>query len=192
MIVLTLGLLLFLGVHSIRIFADDWRAKQINRLGEGRWKALYALASAAGFALLICGFVLARSTSLVVWTPPKEMRLAAAGLTFIAFVFVAAAYVPGNRIKARVSHPMVLGTMIWAIAHLLANGRLAHAELFGAFLLWAAVDLRAVRERDRAVARRDPVLGLRHDVVAVAAGAIVWALFAAFGHKWLIGVPPLD
>ena len=34
MIVLLLGLALMLGVHSTRIFADDWRGAQVARLGE--------------------------------------------------------------------------------------------------------------------------------------------------------------
>jgi len=191
MMVLTIGLLLFLGAHSIRVFADDWRAKQVKRLGEGRWKALYTLASLFGFGLLIWGFVLARSESVDLWTPPKAMRHVAAGLTLLAFVLVAAAYVPGNRIKAHVGHPMVLGTMMWAIGHLLANGLLAHLELFGAFLLWAAVDFSSLRRRDRAAGRRYPALGLRRDALAVGVGLIAWALFAIFGHKWLIGVQPL-
>ena len=191
MIAFTLGLLLFLGVHSIRIFADGWRAQQVKRLGEARWKALHTLASLVGIALLIWGFRATRSESLVLWTPPKAARHAAAALTLVAFVFVAAAYVPGNRIKAKVGHPMVLGTMIWALAHLLANGTLVHALLFGGFLLWAAADFGASRRRDRAAGIRYPILGLGRDALAVISGAAAWFVFARFGHLWLIGVSPL-
>lgn len=191
MIVFTLGLLLFLAVHSIRIFADGWRTQQVKRLGPTRWKALHTAASLAGIVLLIWGFRAARSESLLLWTPPKVLRHATALLTLIAFVLVAAAYVPGNRIKAKLGHPMALGTMIWALGHLLANGSVVHAMLFGGFLLWAAADFVASSRRDQAAGVRYPVLGLGRDALALGAGAIVWFVFARFGHQWLIGVSPL-
>jgi len=140
MIALTLGLLLFLGVHSIRIFANVWRARQLTRLGARRWKALYGLASLAGLALVIWGFGVARSEPVVLWSPPKAIRHLTAAVTLVAFVLIAAAYVPGNHIKAKVGHPMVLGVMTWALAHLLANGTVAHVILFGGFFLCAGAD----------------------------------------------------
>ena len=60
MSVLILGLLLFLGAHSVRIVADGWRARTIARLGPGAWKGLYSLVSLAGFALIVWGWGLAR------------------------------------------------------------------------------------------------------------------------------------
>ena len=47
MAILILGLVLFLGVHSIRIVADGWRTATIGRVGELPWKAVYALLSIA-------------------------------------------------------------------------------------------------------------------------------------------------
>ena len=131
---LVLGLVLFLGVHSTRIFADDWRTRQIARLGEGAWKGLYSVASLAGFALLVWGYGQTRIDPVVVWDPPTWTRHLAALLMIPAFVLVVAAYVPGNRIKAAVGHPMVAGVKVWAIAHLLSNGRLGDIVLFGVFL----------------------------------------------------------
>jgi len=90
-------------------------------------------ALARRFGLIIWGFGLARHDPVVLWTPPVAMRHVAALLTLIAFVLLAAAYVPRNAIKARVHHPMVLAVKVWAFAHLLANGRLADLLLFGAF-----------------------------------------------------------
>ena len=65
MIYLVLGLIVFLGVHSVRIVADDWRAAQIARIGEGKWKGIYSLLSLAGFVLMVWGFGQARQTTLV-------------------------------------------------------------------------------------------------------------------------------
>ena len=50
-----------------------------------------------------------------------------------AFVFVAAAYLPPGSIKHRLKYPMLVGIVLWAVGHLLANGDLASLLLFGAF-----------------------------------------------------------
>jgi uncharacterized membrane protein len=190
MTILVLGLLIFLGVHSVRIFADPWRSAMRARLGEGTWKGLYSLLSLAGFALLIWGYGLARQTPVVLWTPPVAMRHLAALLTAIAFVFVTAAYVPRNAIKAKLHHPMVLGVKTWALAHLLANGTLADVLLFGTFLAWAVVLFAASRRRDRANGTVYPEGTASGTAITVVAGLMAWAAFAFWLHGMLIGVRP--
>ncbi|MDK9703464.1 MAG: NnrU family protein [Sulfuritalea sp.] len=187
---LILGLVLFLGVHSVRIYAGGWREAQIARLGEMRWKGAYSLMSATGLGLIIWGYGMARADSPVLWDAPSWTRHLAATLTLPAFILLVAAYIPGSRIKAAVGHPMVAGVKIWALAHLLVNGRLAAVVLFGAFLLWAVVDFAASRRRDRVAGRTYPVLGWSRDALVVVAGLVAWALFAFYGHPWLIGVAP--
>jgi uncharacterized membrane protein len=187
---LFLGLVLFLGVHSVRIFADGWREAQIARLGELRWKGVYSLLSATGLGIAIWGFGMARLDAPVLWAAPTALRHLAAGLTLPAFVLLVAAYVPGSRIKAVVGHPMVAGVKIWALAHLLANGKLSATVLFGAFLVWAIADFVSARKRDRAAGRTYPVHGWSRDAVVIAIGGVAWALFALYGHAWLIGVRP--
>ena len=190
MTALILGLLLFLGVHSVRIFADGWRSRTIARLGEGPWKGLYTLLSLAGLALIVWGFGQARATPIVLWATPVWARHLAALLMLLSLVLLAAAYVPGNQIKARLHHPMVLGVKVWAGAHLLANNTLAELLLFGGFLAWAVLNFRAARQRDRATrvvyaaGKPGPTLG------AVAAGLLAWAVLAFWAHGWLIGVQP--
>jgi uncharacterized membrane protein len=190
MMFLVLGLLLFLGVHSVRVYADDWRTAQVIRLGEQGWKGVYGALSLAGFALLIWGFGLARAAPQVLWTPPTWSRHLAFLLTLLAFILLVAAYIPGTRIKAVVGHPMIVAVKVWALAHLLANGAVAHVVLFGAFLVWAIVDFAAARRRDRLAGTRYPALGIGRDLTAVGVGVLAWLLFARFGHEWLIGVKP--
>jgi uncharacterized membrane protein len=190
MTLLLLGLLLFLGVHSVRVFADGWRSRTMARLGPGAWKGAYTLVSLLGFALLVWGYALARQAPAVLWTPPAGMRHLASLLVLVAFVLLAAAYVPGNAIKARLHHPMVLATKTWAIAHLLANGTLADVLLFGGFLVWAVLLFRASRQRDRAQGVVSPAGRLGPTVLTVALGVVAWALFAFWAHAWLIGVSP--
>ncbi|MBC7858468.1 MAG: NnrU family protein [Burkholderiaceae bacterium] len=190
MAILILGLILFLGTHSIRIVADDWRATQRARHGEAAWKGVYALASLLGFGLLIWGYGLARQEPLVLWQPPVFTRHLSALLTLPAFVLLAAAYVPRNRIKAALHHPMLLGTKLWALAHLLANGTLADVILFGGFLLWAALAFRAARQRDRAAGAVYPAGTLSGTLATVGVGFAAWAVFALWLHGVLIGVRP--
>jgi uncharacterized membrane protein len=190
MSLLILGLLLFLGVHSLRIFAGDWRAAQIARLGELRWKGVYSLLSAIGLGLIIWGYGIARADPVPLWATPPWTRHIAALLTLPAFILLVAAYLPGSHIKAAIGHPMVAGVKIWALAHLLANGNLSDAMLFGAFLVWAIADFVSARRRDRIAGRGYPPLGWSRDAMVVAIGLVAWAGFALYGHVWLIGVKP--
>ena len=150
MALLLLGLLIFLGAHSVRIVAEPWRTAMRERMGENAWKGLLSVVSLAGFVLICWGYGQARQAPVVLWTPPVATRHLAALLTLVAFVMLAAAQVPRNGIKARLRHPMVLGVKVWAVAHLLANGNLADVLLFGSFLAWAVMSFRAARGRDRA------------------------------------------
>jgi uncharacterized membrane protein len=187
---LILGLVLFLGVHSLRIFADGWRSAQIARMGELPWKGVYSLLSIAGLGLIVWGYGFARADPVVLWIPPVWTRHLAALLTVPAFILLVAAYLPGSHIKAKVGHPMVAGVKIWALAHLLANGNLADVILFGAFLIWAVASFVSSRRRDRIAGRTYPVCCWTRDASVAAIGLLAWALFAMWGHTWLIGVRP--
>ena len=190
MTILLLGLVIFLGVHSTRIVADGWRSAQIARIGPGPWKLGYTVLSLIGFYLLLWGYGAARQTPVVLWTPPVAMRHVAGLLTLIAFVLLAATYVPRNGIKARLHHPMVLSVKLWAFAHLLANGTLADVLLFGSFLAWSVLSFSAARRRDRAAGTRYPAGTMAGTLATVLVGGAAWALFAFRLHGWLIGVQP--
>lgn len=188
---LILGLLIFLGVHSVRIVADDWRTRTRARIGALPWKGLYTVASLVGFGLLVWGYGQARQQPVQLWSPPVGMRHVAALLTLISFVLLAAAYVPGNGIKARVHHPMVLGVMVWAVAHLLSNGNIGHVVLFGAFLVWAMADFLAARRRDAAAGTPYPRGTAGATGITVAVGVGAWIAFALWLHGLLTGVRPV-
>jgi uncharacterized membrane protein len=191
MTVLILGLIIFLGVHSIRIVADGWRTAQIQRLGEGPWKGIYSIVSVAGFVLIVWGFGLARGQSAPLWSAPLVMHEVATALILLAFILFVAAYVPRNEIKARLHHPMVLSVLVWAVAHLLATGKPADIVLFGGFFVWTVASLIAARRRDRAAGTQYPAGTLAGTLVTVAAGAGAWAVFAFWLHRMLIGISPL-
>lgn len=190
--ILILGLLLFLGVHSLRIVADGWRTVQLQRLGEGYWKGLYSLLSAIGLGLTVWGFGAARASAPLLWSSAPWSRDLVSLVTLPASILLLAAYVPGTRIKAWVGHPMVAGVALWAASHLLANGRLNDVLLFGGFLIWAVADFLSARRRDRVAGRIYPAIGggLR-DALAIVGGVALWWLFARYGHEWLVGIRPL-
>lgn len=191
MLYLILGLTVFLGLHSVRIFAEQWRTQTIERVGESTWKGVYSVLSLIGFGLIVWGFSVARGQPVQLWSPPRGMRHLASLLTLLSFVLLAAAYIPGNAIKARLHHPMVLSVKIWALAHLLANGNLAHMVLFGAFLVWSIFDFAAARRRDRSAAIRYAPGRVVPTVLTLLIGALAWAAFAIWLHGWLIGIRPI-
>lgn len=190
MTALVAGLIVFLGVHSLRIFAEPWRVRTIARIGGNAWKGVYSLISIAGFVFLVWGYGQARQQGVLLFDPPVFMRHITSLLMLLSFVLLAAAYVPGNHIKARLGHPMIIGVKVWAFAHLLANGRLSDVLLFGAFLAWAVADFIAARKRDRAAGTVYPPGDELRTVLTVVAGVVAWAVFVAGLHLWLIGVSP--
>jgi uncharacterized membrane protein len=190
MSLLVVGLILFLGIHSVSIVAPAWRDAQVDRRGERVWKGTYALVSLVGLLLLIYGYGLARQTPVVLYAPPPGLRHVALLLMLPVFPLLFAAYLPG-RIQRTVKHPMLLAVALWATAHLLGNGTLADVLLFGAFLVWAVADWISVQRR--AVPRRVPGAppGALNDIVALAGGLVVYAAFLWRAHIWLTGVSPL-
>lgn len=189
MTLLILGLIVFLGVHSVSIVAPGWRDAMHARLGEGPWKGLYSLLSVAGFALLIIGYGAARQSPLVLYVPPVWLRHVALLLMVPVFPLLLAAYLPG-RIKSAAKHPMLLAVKLWATAHLLANGSVADVFLFGGFLAWAVADRISMKSRVQRPLP-GPAPSPRNDAIAIAAGLAIYLVFVLGGHAWLIGVAPV-
>ena len=189
---LLIGLVLFLGVHSVRIVADGWRTATIARVGERTWKAVYALLSIGGFVLLVWGYGLARQQPVVLWTPPAFMRHVTALLMLPVFVMFVAAYIPKNGVRARLHHPQVLSVKLWALAHLLSNGTLADVLLFGGFLVWSVASFRAARKRDAAMGTTYPKGGeFGATTITVIAGLLVYFVFVMGVHSAITGVRPV-
>lgn len=192
MIALILGLIVFFGAHSVRIVADDFRTRQIEKVGMNTWRGMYSAVSLVGLVLIVAGYGAARGAPQAVWFPPVWLMHVSILLTIPAFVLIAASFVPGTRIRSKVGHPMILGIKIWALAHLIANGMLADVVLFGAFLVWSVAAYAAARRRDRKAGVAYAVGPLTRDVVAILAGLIAWVAFALWLHRWLIGVSPMQ
>jgi len=192
MLVLVVGLVIFLGVHSVSIVAPGWRTAPVARLGESPWRGRHSLASAVGLALIVVGYGMARRDPIVLYTPPAALRHLALVVMLPVFPLLFAAYLPG-RIRAAAKHPFLLAVKLWALAHLLANGMLADVLLFGAFLAWAVVDRISVKRRPAAQTHEVPAAppGAANDAIALIGGLVVYAVFIFWAHRWIIGVSPL-
>lgn len=193
MLWLIVGLVLFLGVHSVSIVSPLGRNALAQRMGENAYKGVYTLVSFAGLALIIWGYGLARQAPVLLYTPPTGLRHVAALLMLPVFVLLLAAYLPG-RIQRAAKHPMLLAVKLWALAHLLANGTLADVLLFGGFLAWAVADRISVKRRGAAgLLRVAPQVQGRafNDAIAVVGGLALYAVTVVWLHAWLIGVRPM-
>lgn len=186
MSLLVLGLVLFIGVHSVSIVNYQWRDAAAARLGEPTWKLLYAVVAICGVVLIVAGYGLARQDPHVLYVPPEWLRHLALLLLVLVFPMVLAAYLPG-RIQSALKHPLLVALKTWALAHLLVNGTVADVVLFGALLVWAVVDRVSLKRRP---ARPAPSLPRTkaNDVVAVVGGLGIYLALVMGGHQWLIGV----
>ena len=195
---LILGLILFLGVHSVRIWADGWRNQTIEAYGEKAFKGVYALVSILGFYLLVVGYGEARLQTVALWNPPVFTKHISLLLMLLSSILLIATYIPRNHFKMRLKHPMVLSVKVWALSHLLANGNLADLVLFGSFLIWAVLNFRSARARDRAyVENSDANEGelrkpnLLATLIALFGGMGLWAVITFVLHAKIVGVAPL-
>ena len=186
--VMTLGLVLFLGAHTVPT-QRELRARASASLGEGGYKIGYAVVSLLGLVLIVWGFANYRATGWIdVWHPPKAFKHITVALMLPAVILVVAAFIRG-RIYTTLKHPMLAGVKLWAAAHLLANGDLGSIVLFGSFLGWAVFDRISLRRRTDPGGPPIPVGGWGNDLIAVAVGIVAYLALAFAFHPVVIGVP---
>jgi uncharacterized membrane protein len=186
---LILGLVAFFSIHSISLLALDWRNRVAQRLGTRAWQGIYSIASLLGFYLLVAGYRATHGFAAVLYVSPAWSHYIAAVLMLPAFTLALASVLPG-RIKTRAKHPLLLATLLWSLAHLLANGNVADVLLFGAFLLWSVVVLISLGRRPGRPAL--VVSGsAANDAIAVTGGITLYVAFLFWLHAKWIGVPIL-
>ena len=185
--VMILGLVLFLGVHTLTT-QRDVRARFVASLGEGGYKGLYALVSLAGLALIVWGFATYRAAGMIdIWHPPAAFKHLTEALMLPAVILVVASYIRGG-IYTALKHPMLAGVKLWAAAHLLANGDLGSIILFGSFLGWAVFDRISLKHRTDVGAPPIPVGSRSNDLIAIVVGVVAYLALGFVFHPVVIGV----
>src|SRR5207248_9694473 len=138
MTLLVAGLALFLGIHLLPVVPPLRDALQ-GRLGANGYRGAFTIASLAGVVLIVVGYRAAGRGEQLFAPMPAAVAIAPYAVT-LSFVLFAAANMR-THIRKALRHPMLLGVLIWAAVHLCANGDTRGTVLFGAFLVWALVDL---------------------------------------------------
>jgi uncharacterized membrane protein len=164
MTLLILGLVLFLGIHSVSIVAPTWRDAQAARNALG-WKGVYTVVAIVGFVLIVYGYGEARLTAPLLYAPPTWMRHLSMLLLLPVFPLLLAAYLPG-RIKTAAKHPMLAATKLWAVADRISLKRRMQRPIPGA----------------------PP--SAANDLIAIVGGLALYGLFVWRAHVWLVGVSP--
>ena len=189
MALLISGLVLFIVAHLVPT-QPALRAGLVGRLGQGPYRGLFSLVSIAGLVLIVLGYGhmqgLGRGNPQL-WVPPTWTKHLVFLLMIPAMILLVAAYVP-SRIRSAVGHPMLTALMIWAFAHLLANGDLASVLLFGSLLGFAVYDRISVISRPSPGPLGAAKGGAIHDILVIAVGLALYALMLFWGHAKLTGV----
>ena len=187
LLILVLGLIVLLGAHIFVTFRDA-RASVIARLGLNGYRALFALVSLIGLALIVYGFGQYHAHGwLQVWSPPAFMRHITVGLMLFAVIFMTAVFIPSH-IKARLKHPMLASVKTWALAHLLSNGDLGSILLFGGFLAWGVYARIAAKRRGDLGTASAPA-GWTNDIIVVVLAIVIYLALGYVFHPVVIGVP---
>jgi len=185
MVYLLLGLVLFLGIHLIRVLVPDMRINTIAKIGEGSWKGIYSLVSIIGIVFISLGFTDVKLGYDELYDPPSFLKHIAMLLILISFILMAAGSLKAGYIKVAVNHPMLVAVKTWAFSHLLVNGDMASVLLFGSLLIWAVITLISTKRRG---GRPPEASSYMPDIISVVIGSVVFFIFAYYLHPWLIGV----
>ena len=185
MTLMILGLALFLLTHLVPALPAA-RAGLVTRWGEQRYKGMFSLLSGVGLILIVAGYYVA-SRGAQLFAPVAAARAVAPYAMTLVFILLAASHSPSH-IRAAIKHPMLIAVLIWGTVHLLANGDLRGSALFGAFIVYAIVDVISSVQRG-AVASFTPTL--RGDIVSIIAGTALALLVMTF-HRVIFGVPAVS
>ena len=213
----------FAGIH-LGVAGTGLRDRLTATVGEAAYMVGFSVASVAGVMWLVYAY--RHAPYLPLWGQPDWWKPVAIILMLPAFLLAVTglttpnptavaqgglAVQPPQGIVRVTRHPFLVGTTIWALVHLVANGDLASLLLFGSLAFVAAagtVSIDAKRRRRLGPAAWDGFAGTTsvlpyaavlagrarvslRDIGAwrLAAGAVAYALMLG-GHAHIIGVSP--
>lgn len=183
MILFVFGLILFLGVHSIGIFADQWRNAQVHKFGKGKWQLVYSLVSIIGLVLMTIGYKQhSGPADMAIWSPPAWTWYFLVYSNLIPITLLVATYVPNNAFKVKLKDPMTIGVIIWAATHLVNVASLGGILLFASFLLWSILALITSRKRRANLSPTQERISIPMTFIAFILGVGLWSLFDRYAH----------
>jgi uncharacterized membrane protein len=186
LLILIAGMVVFFASHLFVTFRGA-RADAIAKLGLNGYRAVFAIVSIAGLALMVWGFGQYHAHAPQIWSPPAFMRHITVGLMLFAVVFFAAAFIPSH-IKVKLKHPMLAGVKTWALAHLFSNGDLGSILLFGAFLAWGVYVRIAAKQRGDGGTTEAPA-GWTNDIIVIVLSIVIYLALGYAFHPMVIGAP---
>ena len=226
MLSLILASLSFLAIHAV-ISGPAVRAALIGKIGQGAYMGLFSALSAAALFWIILAYGAAPHVEL--WAEVGGLKMLAVPLMAVAVVLAVLAFstpnptaaggekaLRGDRAATGIikitRHPFLVGVTIWSIAHILANGDLASAVMFGGFLALSLIGPVQI-DAKRAVKHPDtwpaflaqtswlPFAAIFQGRASVTLGEIGWGrvaggvalylLILLLGHEWAFGVAVL-
>ena len=140
MTLMILGLILWTGAHMFKRLAPGARAAMQDRMGDAS-KGVIAVVLILSVVLMVIGYRGADSAFL--W----GRSVATTGINNLMMLASVALFGLGSsksRLRRRFRHPMLWGTVVWALAHILVNGDVASLVLFGWIAVWALAEMQLV------------------------------------------------
>ena len=183
MLMLSLGVILFAGVHFIPSLAPGVKTAWLQRMGEGGYKGIFSLLLLLSFGLMIAGWRGAQPVYL--YTPPAALYLPSLALIALAFLLMVVSS-RNSRLRLLIRHPQLTGVILWSVGHLLCNGDQRSAVLFAGLGLWAFIEIFAINRREGAwIKEPPPSWGSEAATVLI---AVVVVTVVTLIHPWLSGV----
>jgi len=206
----------FAGAHLV-MSALPVRGRLVALMGANGFQGFYSLVVLGLFIPLVRVYFANKHTGPILWSIPPTPLLRWTMYVGIAVAFVivvggfmtpSPAMVPGAprpRGVLRITrHPVVMGTALWALMHLIGNGSATDVAFFGGFILFAlvgtwhqdrrkiATNVAGYREFVAATAwipftRPGAFRGLRELAPAVAIGLVATVIVRHFHSAWFGG-----
>ena len=184
MTLLYLGILLFGGSHLFSSLAPGVRNRLKAWAGEQIYKGAYSLVSLVGIVLMFWGYAQTRDNGEMLYLPMAGAKHITMLLVLIGVICIASNMRRGY-IQKWLQNPFSIGISLWAIGHLLANGKTPVVLIYLVFLIISVIDivLSMIRGQQQ---KFEPQL--KSDIIAVVAGIVVYALLLLLFHPYIIGV----
>jgi uncharacterized membrane protein len=212
-------LVAFFVLHSVPV-RPAVKSRIVKLIGARLFTLAYSIVSIAALGWLIVAA--SRAPYVELWAPAPWQHVAALVIMFCVCLIVAFAigrpnpfsfggssrtgFEPAHAGIVRLHrHPLLLAFFLWACAHLLPNGDLAHVILFGLFAGFSLLGMKLINRRTRrnlggaeyeaalTSMKQTPLFqsfALDRPLIRIMAGIGLFALLVLL-HPALIGVSPL-